>query len=475
MPERLREELADLPLVEVAGRIKAGELSPMEATRAVLDRIEALGGTLNTFVTVLAERALAEAKDAEREIAAGDYRGPLHGVPVSVKDLFYTAGIRTTASSRVLADHVPEEDATIVRRLREAGAIIVGKTNMLEFAYASVHADYGPSPNPWDLKRSSSGSSSGSGVAVAAGMGYGSIGSDTGGSIRLPAAYCGIVGLKPTYGRVSRYGAVPVSWSCDHIGPMTRTVADCAAILGAIAGEDEGDSTSGRVPVPDYLGTLGEGVAGKRVGIADAYLRQNVDAEVMRAVETAIAQFERLGATVVEVALPNPGEVVPALIAILTPEATVYHLPWLRAQPDDYTQAVRERLELGAITPAVSYIQAQRVRRRITDDFLTAMDGVDFLAMPTGPTAATPLEGDLVTSDEADPALLAALINFTGPFDLTGFPAVSIPCGFTRGGLPIGLQLVGKPYAEASLLASAHAYEQATDWHRYVPAALPAI
>lgn len=472
MSERMREELADLPLVEVAARIKARELSPVEATRAALGRIAVLDGTLNAFVTVLEERALTEARAAETEIAAGGYRGPLHGVPVSVKDLFATAGIRTTASSRVLADHVPDEDATIVRRLREAGAVIVGKTNMLEFAYASVHPDYGPSPNPWDVRRSSSGSSSGSAVAVAAGMGYGSIGSDTGGSIRLPAAYCGIVGLKPTYGRVSRHGAVPVSWSCDHIGPMTRTVADCAALLGAIAGEDDRDSTSGRVLVPDYLGALGEDVAGKRIGIADAYLRQNVDGEVVRAVETAIAQFERLGARVVEVTLPSPAEAVPALIAILTPEATVYHLPWLRERPDDYTQAVRERLELGAITPAVSYIQAQRLRRRITDDFLSAMAGVDLLAMPTGPTAATPLEGDLVTSDEADPALLAALINFTGPFDLTGFPAVSIPCGFTGGGLPVGMQLVGKPYEEASLLAAVHAYEQATDWHRRVPAAV---
>ncbi|HKG26464.1 MAG TPA: amidase, partial [Thermomicrobiales bacterium] len=472
MPDRWREELADLSLVEVADRIESRELSPVKATRAALDRIEALDGTLNAFVTVLAGRALAEAKEAERTIAAGGYRGPLHGVPVSVKDLFFTEGIRTTAGSRVLADHVPDEDATIVRRLRQAGAIVVGKTNMLEFAYATVHPDYGPSPNPWDLQRSSSGSSSGSAVAVAAGMGYGSIGSDTGGSIRLPASYCGIVGLKPTYGRVSRHGAVPVSWSCDHVGPMTRTVADCAALLGVIAGEDKRDPSSGRVPVPHYLGALGDGVAGKRVGIADAYLRQNVDGEVVRAVETAVAQFERLGAQVVEVTLPPPAEAVPALIAILTPEATVYHLPWLRQRPDDYTQAVRERLELGAITPAVSYIQAQRLRRRIADDFLAAMEGVDVLAMPTGPTAATPLEGDLVTSDEADPALLASLINFTGPFDLTGFPAVSIPCGFTDGGLPIGLQLVGKPYAEASLLAVANAYEQATDWHRRVPSAV---
>lgn len=472
MPERLREDLADLPLVEVAGKIARRELSPVEATRAALKRIEALEGTLNAFVTVLGERALAEASEAEREIAAGNYRGPLHGVPISVKDLFFTAGIRTTASSRVFADHVPAEDATIVRRLRAAGAIIVGKTNMLEFAYAAVHPDFGPTPNPWDLRRSSSGSSSGSAVAVAAGMGYGSIGSDTGGSIRLPAAYCGIVGLKPTYGRVSRQGAVPVSWSCDHVGPMTRTVADCAAMLGAIAGEDSRDTTTARVPVPDYLAALGEGVAGKRIGIADAYLRQSVDPEVRRLVEGAIAEFARLGASVVEVAPPPPAEAVPALLAILTPEATVYHLPYLRQRPGDYSQAVRERLELGAITPAVSYIQGQRVRRRFTDDFLAAMDGVDLMAMPTGPTAATPLEGDLVTSEEADPALLAALINFTGPFDLTGFPAVSIPCGFTDGGLPVGLQLVGKPFDEAPLLAAAHAYEQATAWHRWLPTAV---
>jgi aspartyl-tRNA(Asn)/glutamyl-tRNA(Gln) amidotransferase subunit A len=250
---------------------------------------------------------------------------------------------------------------------------------------------------------------------------------------------------------------------------MTRTVADCAAILGAIAGEDPRDTTSARVPVPDFLATLSAGVAGKRIGICDAYLRQSVDREVLSLVESAIEQFRAIGAKVIDVELPSPAEAVPALLAILTPEATVYHLPWLRERPDDYSQAVRERLELGAITPAVSYIQGQRLRRRITDDFLAAMDGVDLLAMPTGPTAATPLKGDLVTSEEADPALLASLINYTGPLDLTGFPAVSIPCGFTAGGLPVGLQLVGLPFAEDQVLAAAHAYEQATDWHRRVP------
>lgn len=472
MPDRWREQICDLPLVEVADRIRRRELSPVEVTEAVLGRIAALDGTLNAFVTVLEEGARESARRAEREIAQGVYRGPLHGVPLSVKDLFATAGIRTTASSRILADHVPDDDATVVRRLAEARAVLVGKTNMLEFAYASVHPDFGPTPNPWHLERSTSGSSSGSAAAVAAGMGYGSVGSDTGGSIRLPAAWCGVVGLKPTYGRVSRHGGVPVSWSCDHFGPITRTAADCAAMLGAIAGRDPADPTSGRVPVPDYLEALAEALPGRRVGIADAYLRQSVDPEVRRLVEAAIATLERLGAVVAEVTLPPPSAAVPALLGILTPEATVYHLPWLRSRPEDYSQAVRERLELGAITPAVSYIQAQQQRRRITDEMLTVLEQVDLLAMPTAPTAATALDEDLAASDQADPALLAAAVNFTGPFDLTGLPAVSIPCGLTAGGLPVGMQLVGRPYDEAGLLGAAHAYERETDWHRRLPAAV---
>jgi aspartyl-tRNA(Asn)/glutamyl-tRNA(Gln) amidotransferase subunit A len=472
MSERLREDLCDLPLLTLADRIRRREVSPVEATERVLRRIAARDGTLNAFVTVLTEEALADARLAEAEIAAGDYRGPLHGVPLSVKDLFYTKGTRTTAASRVLANHVPEEDATVVRQLRRAGTVIVGKTNMLEFAYAAVHPDFGPTPNPWDLARSSSGSSSGSAVAVAAGMGYASVGSDTGGSIRLPASYCGIVGLKPTYGRVSRYGGIPVSWSADHFGPLTRTAADAAALLGAIAGEDPKDPTSGRVPVPDYLAQLEAGIAGKRIGIDDAYLRQHVDPAVQRLLEEAMATLERIGATFTEVSLPPPSQAVPALLAIIMPEAAAYHLPWLRERPQDYSQAVRERLELGAVTPAVAYLQAQQARRQIVDAFLAAMERVDLLLTPTGPTAATPLEGDLVTGDEADPQVLAALINFTGPFDLTGFPAISIPCGFTDGGLPVGMQLVARPWQEGPLLAAAHAYEQSTDWHRRLPPAV---
>ncbi len=471
MAERLRDELCDLPLLAVAEKIRTREVSPLEVTERVLARIATLEPAFNAFVTVLGEQAREQASAAEREILGGAYRGPLHGIPVSVKDLFATQGIRTSAGSRILANHLPDEDATVVQRLRAAGAVLIGKTNMLEFAYAAVHPDYGPTPNPWDRTRSSSGSSSGSAVAVAMGMGYGSIGSDTGGSIRLPAAYCGIVGLKPTYGRVSRHGGIPVSWSADHFGPMTRTVADTAALLGVIAGEDARDPTSGRAPVPDYRAGLGGGLTGKCIGIADAYLRQPVDPAAERLVTQAIATLETLGARVVEISLPPPAGAVAALLAILMPEATVYHLPWLRTRPDDYSPAVRERLELGAITPAVSYIQAQGVRRRFVDEFLRAMDeeGVDLLLTPTAPSAATPLDGDLVTGDEADPQLLASLIAFSGPFNLTGFPAISIPCGFTEGGLPVGLQLVARPWEEASLLAAAHGYEQATGWQRWAP------
>ncbi len=470
-----RTTLPDRSLLDVAGALSRKDVSPVELTREVLERIEAADPSLNAFVTVLPEPALVAARQAEADISRGDYRCPLHGIPVSVKDLFATRGIRTTAGSRVLAESVPDEDATAVERLAAAGAILVGKTNMLEFAYASAHPDFGTTKNPWDLVRSTAGSSSGSAAAVAAGMGFGSLGTDTGGSIRIPAAYCGVVGLKPTYGRVSRHGVVPVSWSCDHIGPMTRTVADAAAMLRAIAGIDPRDSTSGTVPVPDYLSELQHDVAGVRIGIADAYLHHNVDAPVRSAVQAAIVHLENLGATIVEVALPAPTEAVPALLGIITPEATEYHLTMLRERADDYSAGVRERLELGAITPAVSYIRAQRLRRQIVNQMRSAFAAVDVIAMPTAPTAAIPLDEDLSTSDGADPDLLAATINFTGPFDLTGFPALSIPCGFTPNGLPIGMQLVAAPYEEARLLAVAHAYEQSTNWHKQLPAAMAEI
>jgi aspartyl-tRNA(Asn)/glutamyl-tRNA(Gln) amidotransferase subunit A len=472
MAMRERTELVDRPLVEVANAIKSRAVSPVEVTEAVLARIEALDPKLNAFVTVRADTARAEALSAEREIAAGHYRGTLHGIPVSVKDLFWAKGVRTTAGSRILADWAPESNATVVNRLAEAGAVLVGKANMLEFAYASVHPDFGAAINPWDERRSSSGSSSGSAVAVAAGMGFGSIGSDTGGSIRIPASFCGVVGLKPTYGRVSRYGAIPVSWSCDHMGPIGRTVADCAALLEGIAGRDPLDATTGDVPVPPYLDGLGNGCAGLRIGISPAYLRSNVDPAVRGLIEAALTQLEQLGATTREIELPSPSDVVAALLAIISAEAAEYHLPSLRERPHDYSPGVRERLELGLFTPAHSYIHAQRMRAHFVDRFREAMRDVDILLMPTSPVPPTPIDEDLASSEEADPELLAAMINFTGPFDLTGFPAISVPCGFTATGLPVGMQLVARPWDEQTLLSAANAYEQSTSWHLPVPSGI---
>ncbi len=414
-------------------------------TERVLARIDALDDTLNAFVTVLSEQALHDAREAEREILAGRYRGPLHGVPVSIKDLFATKGIRTTAGSRVLANHVPDHDATVVERLRTAGAIIVGKTNMLEFAYAAC--------TPTTVRRRIPGIWRGHPPdrAVARPWRWPPAWG-TAQLVPIPADRSGCrpptvasSGLKPTYGRVSRHGGIPVSWSADHFGPMTRTAGDAAALLGAIAGEDPRDPTSGRVPVPDYVAELDGGVTGKRIGISDLYLRHHVDPTVRVLVEQAIATLERLGATVEEITLPPPSEAVAALLAILMPEATVYHLPWLREQPESYSSAVRERLELGAVTPAVSYIQGQQVRRRFIDDVPGRHGAGRSARHADRPTAATLLEGDLITGDEADPQVLAALIHFSGPFNLTGFPAVSIPCGFTPSGLPVGMQLVASP------------------------------
>ena len=471
----LRTDVCDLPLVDVAMHIQRRELTAVEVTESVLSRIASLDLRLHSFITVLAEDARRQAARADEEIAVGCYRGLLHGIPVSVKDLFWTAGIRTTAGSRVLNDWVPQVDATVVKRLARAGAVLVGKTNMYEFAYGSVHPDVRPSRNPWDLARTTGGSSSGSAASVAAGMGYGSVGSDTGGSIRIPASYCGIVGMKPTYGRVSRHGAIPLSWSCDHVGPMARTVRDCAALLQAIAGHDAHDATSAELPVPNYISNQETDVSRLRVGIAESYLRQHVSPSVLHCIEQAIVHFRHMGASVRLIDPPQPSELVPVLLAIMSSEAATYHQSTVRTNPDAFSDAVRERLELGAVTPATTYIHAQRLRTQIIERMRHAMSDIDVLLMPTSPMTAPLLEGDLSTSRQTDPDLLAARINFTGPFDLTGFPAISLPCGFSGTGLPVGLQLVAKPFEEQTLLSAAWAYEQSTSWHAKLPSAVDAV
>ncbi len=459
------QELTTLTVAEAARLLERRELSPVELTEACLERIQALEPRLNAFITVTGEEALATARERQEELARGQRRGPLHGIPMALKDLIDTAGVRTTAGSRILAERVPREDATVAARLREAGAVFLGKLNLHEFAFGgtNVNPHYGPARNPWDLERIPGGSSGGSGVAVAAGECLASLGSDTGGSIRLPAALCGITGLKPTYGRVSLHGVIPLAWSLDHVGPMCRTAEDCAIVLGAIAGPDGRDIYAADVPVPDYRAQLGGGVRGLRVGVPREHFFEGTDAEVAEAVRRAVELLAELGAEVREVSLPHTELLAQTVAAIMVPEVLAYHLNWLRERPQDYGEDVRLRLEMGVVYPAVAYVQAQRLRRALVQEWGWVFQEIDLLATPTTRIPAPGLEegGKVQTT--------MALIRNTNPFNLTGQPAISLPCGFTRSGLPIGLQLVGRWWEEGTVLRAAHAYQQATDWHRRAP------
>jgi aspartyl-tRNA(Asn)/glutamyl-tRNA(Gln) amidotransferase subunit A len=443
-----------------AGRLlRKRELSSLDLTRACLDRIASLEPVLNAFITVTADHALAAAEQADLQLAAGVDRGPLHGIPVAVKDLCATAGVRTTAGSKVLEDWVPDFDATVVTKLREAGAVSLGKLNLHEFAYGTTSANvfYGPVHNPWALDCHPGGSSGGSGAAVAAGECFGAIGSDTGGSIRIPAALCGTVGLMPTYGLVSRAGVTPLSWSLDHLGPLARTVEDAALFLNAIAGHDPADPASAEVPGFDATAELGRDIAGLRIGVARSQFRQ-VEPEVRDSVDEAISVLERLGAHVSDVDLPMLDAGL--RLTVLMAEASAYHAEWLRERPQDYSDQVRTLLQWGLTIPAHEYLNDLRLRRQFTNEVRAAMQSVDVIAMPTCPAVTCPI------ADGESDYRYAAL---TGPWDFTGQPVISVPCGFGARGLPVGLSLAGRPFEEALLCRTAHAYEQATPWHKRHP------
>jgi aspartyl-tRNA(Asn)/glutamyl-tRNA(Gln) amidotransferase subunit A len=450
------------PLVRVSESIRSREISPVEVTRAVLERIARLDPQLNAFITVTADQALHAAHAAESAIGRGEYRGPLHGIPISLKDLFATRGIRTTAGSAILADHVPQVDATVVTRLADAGAVLVGKANMLEFAYGEVCPTYGPCRNPWNLEYGTNGSSSGSAAAVAAGLGYASMGSDTGGSIRLPAAFCGIVGLKPTYGLVSRGGVVPLSWTLDHVGPMTRTVRDCALVLEAVAGYDAADAGSVSSPSYVYAANI-ESTPRLRVGVIQPILGQELPGEIQAVHDTVAKYLEGMNMDVRQVALPYPDQAPRALLAILYPEASTFHRRWLAERPDDYTPNTRERLELGALVPAAVYLQAHRARRVIAEAYRQLLTEVDVLLTPAAPMWSYRLDQQPVEpiSDAREGDRMAPLMRYSGPLDLTGLPAISVPVTIGSDGLPIGAQLVGPAFGEALLLQAAYAVEQA--------------
>ena len=455
-------ELCYLTIAQAGPMLRDRLLSPVELVRAYLERIDALDGDLHAYVTLLPERALSQAREVEAEILRGNYRGPLHGVPIGLKDLYDTAGILTTAMSRVTPDRIPSEDATTVSRLNDAGTILLGKLAMHEFALGGPDDTslFPPARNPWNPAHIPGGSSSGSGTAVAAGMCMGALGSDTGGSIRGPASMCSIVGIKPTYGRVSNYGVVPLSWSQDHCGPMTWTVEDNALMLQALAGHDPKDPTTSTAPVPDYLANLKVDMRGLTVGVPRRYFFESgpdVEPETLDAIERALEVMSELGADVRDVDIPHVEQSRYANQTIMMGEAFAYHEHNLKTRRQDFGEMVRDRFLLGGLLTISDYVQAQRVRRLIKEEMSAVLREVDVLVTPTSPKPAAAFEGYTGSATLTGP-------SFTGPFNASGLPAISVPGGFSSQGLPIGLQIAGKPFDEATVLRVAYNYEQAARW-----------
>ncbi|MDP3064298.1 MAG: amidase [Chloroflexota bacterium] len=464
-------QLHYLSAAEAVRRIARRELSPVELLDASLARVQALDGALNSFITLLGDEARKVAKQREMEAAAGVLRGPLHGVPIGIKDIIHVKGVRTTAGSRIMADTVAVEDAEVLARLKRSGAIVVGKTNCHEFAWGgtNINPHYGACHNPWDLARIPGGSSGGSAAAVAAGLCAAALGSDTGGSIRAPAHFCGIVGIKPTLGRVSRHGVVPLSWSLDTVGPMTRTVEDAAILLGVMAGRDSKDFACSRRTAPDYSKALAGNIRGLRVGLPKRYFYEALDPRVERAVKAALAVLERLGAVISEVSFPSIDEAPSLGRVIMMSEASAFHDPWLRSRPQDYGADVRLRLEQGRLFLATDYVRAQQARTVISRQYASLLEQVDVLVTPTCPVPSPLIAGERIVLGGEQVDAHAVVSRFTRPFNLVGAPTISIPCGYTESGLPIGLQIAGRLFDEASVLRVAHAYEQACSWRERHP------
>jgi aspartyl-tRNA(Asn)/glutamyl-tRNA(Gln) amidotransferase subunit A len=461
------QDLSTLTLKHASDLIRRKAVSPVELTEACLARIERHDRAINAFITVTREQALSAARDMEGELRRGRPRGPLHGIPIALKDNIDTAGIRTTAASGVFKDRVPTEDAEVVVRLKKAGAILLGKLNLHEFALGGTSAVtyFGPVHNPWAFDRVAGGSSGGSAAAVSADMCFGALGTDTGGSIRIPASLCGIVGFKPTYGRVSNRGVVPMAWTLDHVGPMCKTVEDAALMLAAIAGYDALEPTSVDVPVADYVRAIRNETAKFRVGIARTPFFDNLDPEVAKGVAAAIDVVRTLTARITDVQIPAAGNIAD----VWNPEIYAYHLPWITKSPEQYQAATRTLIEGAGKAHAATYAQARHrvdvVRREIKKVFAT----VDVLITPTQRGVAQPIAPPQPAQPGAPPPPGAGGLINTAAFDIYGLPTISVPCGFSRSGLPIGLQISGNHFAESAVLALAHAYERATEWHKRRP------
>jgi aspartyl-tRNA(Asn)/glutamyl-tRNA(Gln) amidotransferase subunit A len=452
-------------VAELARRLRAGELSPSEAVHRYLDRIEAVDGEVNAYITVRAEEALAEAEALERS----PERGPLWGVPVAVKDVIDVAGTPTTAASRILADSVPERDAHVVARLRAAGAILLGKLNLHEFAYGALTTSphFGPARNPWSLDRVCGGSSGGDGAAIAAGLAAATLGTDTAGSIRIPACFCGATGLRPSTGRASNRGVVPVAWSFDTVGPLARTAEDCALLLATVAGHDPGDPTTVDAPVPPCLEGLGGGVRGLRIGVVSS-LVERADPRIAAAVSEALVELRSLGAELVSVEPPLLDRAGTIQQAMQFQEATAAHSEWLRTRLPDYGEDVRARLLVGLFLPSTLYVTGQRARRVAFEEMQRVFDRVDVLAAPTMPVLPPRIGEETVEVEGGEVPYRLALIPYNSPWSLVGSPVASVPCGLVEG-LPVGLALVGRRLGEATVLRAAHAFQGATDWHEWRP------
>ncbi len=482
-------ELTDLTIHGLRDLLVRKETSSVEVTRAFLDRIAATDDALNAFITVTSDRALEEAALADRRLAEGS-AGPLCGIPLGLKDIFVTEGVRTTCASKILENFVPPYDGTAVRKLKESGAVLLGKVNMDEFAMGSSNENsaFGTVRNPWDPERVPGGSSGGSAVCVAARQVAGALGTDTGGSIRQPASHCGVVGLKPTYGRVSRYGVIAYASSLDQVGPLARDVEDCAILLGAVAGHDPADSTSVDLPVPDYREALGQGIAGLRIGLPREYFIEGLDPQVQKAIDDAVETYRKLGAEIVEITLPHTEYAVACYYLVATAEASSnlarydgvrYGLRkeegkglidmYMKSRAAGFGAEVKRRIMLG--TYALSsgyydayYLKAQKVRTMIRQDFLEAFAKVDVILTPVAPSPAFRLG-----EKTADPLQMYLSDIFTIPVNLAGTCGLSVPCGFSSDGLPIGLQLIGKPFDESTILRAGYAFELETEWHKRKP------
>jgi aspartyl-tRNA(Asn)/glutamyl-tRNA(Gln) amidotransferase subunit A len=466
------DALPSLSLREVSERIGSSEVSPVEVTEQMLTRIESVDPGLNAYISVFAENALLAAEAAEKAIAAGYRVGPLHGVPIALKDLIATRAEPMTAGSKILGEFTPPEDATVAARLRAAGALFVGKLNMHEFAYGVTtnNPHHGAARNPWKTERTPGGSSGGSGAAVAARLCYGALGSDTGCSVRLPAAFNGITGIRPTIGRVSNFGVVTLAWTLDTVGPMCRTAEDCALMLAAMAGHDPRDQQTATVGVPDYAAELERGLQGMRLAVIEDFTLSELQPDVEARMRTALEQLEKGGAQIREVAIQDlePSLATSALLTVDIAEPAAYHAQWIRERPDDYGEDVRGRVEMGELYLATHYIQAQRYRTIVRDQFVDVLEDADAIITPAVPFTAPEVDAEEVELGEVVD-IITAVMRYQALPPLTGMPAMSVPCGFSSDGLPIGMQIVGRPFGEGTVFRIGHGYQALTDWHTREP------